>query len=111
MASSSSEAMDMGTIEQSGQSYTEGMSIDELLAELLRLPHEQRAYLAAELIRSLDDPAEEVDEETWNAAWSAEIERRSAELAEGLVESIPWETVHARLLKKLEQMREGGRSS
>ncbi len=87
------------------------MSIDELLAELLRLPHDERARIAAELISSLDDPAEEVDEETWEAAWTAELERRSAEAAEGRVQSIPWETVHARLLKKLERMRAGRTSS
>ena len=95
----------------SSKCYTDGMSIEELLVELKRLPHDERARIAAELISSLDDPAEEVDEEVWEAEWAVELERRSEEVAEGRVQPIPWETVHARLLKKLEQMREGRASS
>jgi putative addiction module component (TIGR02574 family) len=47
----------------------------------------------------------------WEAEWAVELERRSTEVAEGRVQSIPWETVNARLLKKLEQLREGRTSS
>ena len=48
----------------------------KLLNEALGLPTEERAELAAELIASLDGPAD-ADVE---AAWAAEIERRAAKV-------------------------------
>ena len=52
------------------------MGASDLLADVLRLPAEERARLARELIRSLDgEPADDAAE-----AWDAEIERRGAEL-------------------------------
>jgi hypothetical protein len=50
------------------------MAASDVLAEILRLPAEQRAKLALELIRSLDD---EGDADA-AAAWDDEIERRHA---------------------------------
>lgn len=48
----------------------------DVLADILRLPAEERARLARELIRSLDG-----EPETGAAqAWDAEIERRGAEV-------------------------------
>jgi putative addiction module component (TIGR02574 family) len=56
----------------------------DLLTELLRLPAEQRARLALELIRSLngehDDGAP--------AAWDEEIEGRAAEVEAGTTETL-----------------------
>ncbi len=51
-----------------------------LLDEVLRLPPEERARLAVELIRSLDAESDEDAE----AQWTAEIERRSTEVAGGI---------------------------
>jgi putative addiction module component (TIGR02574 family) len=84
------------------------MTIEEVLDYLLRLPDDLRADIAMELVASLvqTEDDEEIDE-----ALIAEIERRRSEIADGRAQTIPWETVHARLLKKLEQMREGGPSS
>jgi putative addiction module component (TIGR02574 family) len=76
------------------------MSTDELLAEVLRLPRPDRARVVDELLSSLEEPAEEVA-----AAWAAELERRSQEVAEGRVQTVPWETVRTQILKELEQRR------
>jgi putative addiction module component (TIGR02574 family) len=59
------------------------MTREALEAQLLRLPPEERAYLARVLIESLDDQPE------LDPAWLDEAERRAAELGAGTVESIP----------------------
>ncbi len=55
------------------------MAATDVLNEILRLPAEERARLALELIRSLDG---EGDADA-TAAWDAEIERRGAEVEAG----------------------------
>lgn len=76
------------------------MSTDELLAEALRLSRRERARVAEELLSSLEEADEDVA-----AAWAAELERRSREVAEGRVQTIPWESARAEILKELEQRR------
>ena len=52
------------------------MGATDILADILRLPAEERARLALELIRSLDgEPEPDAGQ-----AWDAEIERRGAEV-------------------------------
>jgi putative addiction module component (TIGR02574 family) len=58
------------------------MSTADILAEVLRLPAEERARLALELIRSLDMGAEASATE----AWDVEIARRGAEVDAGVAE-------------------------
>jgi putative addiction module component (TIGR02574 family) len=60
------------------------MSPADMLAEILRLPAEERARLAFELIRSLD-PGPEPDVAD---AWDAEIARRGAEVDAGIAETM-----------------------
>ena len=55
------------------------MAAPDVLADILRLPPEERARLALALIRSLDGEADPDAEE----AWDVEIERRGAELEAG----------------------------
>ncbi len=76
------------------------MSVDELLAQVLRLPREERARVAEQLLSSLEEPEEEVA-----AAWAIERERRSREVAEGRVQTIDWETARADILKQLQERR------
>lgn len=76
------------------------MSTDDLLAEALRLPRRERAKVAQELLSSLEEPADDVA-----AAWADELERRSREVADGHVQTVPWETARAEILKELEQRR------
>jgi len=57
-----------------------------LLAEALRLPENDRARLAADLIESLDAEADDdVD-----SAWSLEIQRRIEDIQSGRVMTVPW---------------------
>src|SRR3990170_5346140 len=71
----------------SQQCYTDPMSTDELLAEVLRLARVDRARVAEELLSSLEEPGDEVA-----AAWATELERRSREVAEGRVQPTSWPT-------------------
>jgi len=70
------------------------MDPKQLLAEALRLPPEERAALAGELIQSLDA---EVDDDA-EAAWSAEIRRRLERLDAGLGNTVPWAEARRRIL-------------
>lgn len=64
---------------------------------VLQLPEEDRAWLAAEILASLDGPPdEEVD-----AAWSEEIDRRVDEIESGTVELLDWQVVKAQLIERL----------
>jgi putative addiction module component (TIGR02574 family) len=64
-----------------------------VLADALRLDDEARAALAAELLGSLDGPADP-DAET---AWDAEIQRRIAAIEAGTIQLEPWEQVRRRI--------------
>ena len=70
----------------------------ELFKEALDLDDKDRAELAGLLIESLDMDVEEGVE----AAWISEVERRLESLDKGQAESVPWEEVQQRLLKKLD---------
>ena len=72
--------------------------VTELFAKASILSEEERATLAGLLIESLES---EVDSDV-EEAWRVEIERRLAELDAGTVETVPWETVKARLLQRTE---------
>ena len=68
-------------------------NLKDLFQEAVRLPERERATLAGLLIETLDPaPEEEIQ-----AAWSAEIARRVAELDAGTVATIPWEQVRDEL--------------
>ena len=70
---------------------TKGVQI--VLADALRLAPEARAELAAELLASLDGPAD-ADAE---AAWNIEIERRIEAIESGEIELEPWEELRHRI--------------
>lgn len=67
------------------------MAAPDVLTEILRLPPEQRARIALELIRSLDG---QPDADA-AAAWEAEIERRGAEVDAGTAETMSLEEYRA----------------
>jgi len=67
-----------------------------LLDEALKLPASARAELVGRLLETLD---EEVDEGV-EAAWEEEIARRTAELDEGKVTTVPWAEVRRELLAR-----------
>jgi putative addiction module component (TIGR02574 family) len=67
------------------------MSTADVLADILRLPAEDRAKLALELLRSLDGEPESGAA----AAWDVEIERRAAEVESGKAETMTLEEYRA----------------
>jgi putative addiction module component (TIGR02574 family) len=72
------------------------MATAEMLAEMLRLPAEERARLALELIRSLDGEPEGGADEAWNA----ELDRRGAEVDAGIAETITLEEYRAHVQRR-----------
>jgi putative addiction module component (TIGR02574 family) len=68
-----------------------------LLVDALRLSPEVRAELAAELLASLDGPADPAAE----AAWAAEIERRVDAIEAGTITLGAWEDVKRRIEKDI----------
>jgi putative addiction module component (TIGR02574 family) len=69
------------------------MDSKQLLVEALRLPAEERAALAGELLDSLD---EEVDMDA-EAAWAVEIRARISEIESGRAKTVPWSEARRRL--------------
>ena len=68
-----------------------------VLADALRLDEHARAELAAELLASLDGPAD-ADAET---EWVAEIERRVASIESGTAILEPWDEVRRRIARDI----------
>jgi len=66
---------------------------DTILDTALALPPDERAWLASELIASLDE-GEDIDVE---AAWAAEIERRIADVESGKAKTVSWEEARTRV--------------
>ncbi|MBI2298867.1 MAG: addiction module protein [Armatimonadetes bacterium] len=78
------------------------MSTDELRKAALTLPLDERAKLACELLRSLDEPADA----DADAAWIETIERRARELADGSVQPVEWEEARHRIAQRLRERRQ-----
>jgi putative addiction module component (TIGR02574 family) len=70
---------------------------EAVLADALRLDTDARAELAAELLASLDGPADPGSE----AAWAVEIERRVAAIEGGTAKLESWENVKQRIEKEI----------
>lgn len=68
-----------------------------LAKDALSLDPAQRLQLAAELIDSVEGPADA----EWEAAWVAELDRRLAEADRTGNRGQAWEDVRARLLQRL----------
>jgi putative addiction module component (TIGR02574 family) len=72
----------------------------ELLRDALALPVDERADLAAQLLASLDDAADDDPSEV-EAAWAAEVERRARRVLAGESAGIPWSDVRRRAEEEL----------
>ena len=70
---------------------------DTVLGTALALPPDERAWLASELIASLEE-GEDTDVE---AAWAVEIDRRIAEVESGEAKTASWEEARARIKSTL----------
>jgi hypothetical protein len=75
---------------------------EEHLRALLQASREERGEAIKALLVSLDgEPDAEVDQETWERSWAAELERRLADNKPG----IPGEQVFVELRSKLQDRR------
>jgi putative addiction module component (TIGR02574 family) len=68
-----------------------------VLADALRLDLEARAELVAELLASLDGPADPDAE----GAWAREVERRVAAIEAGSAKLEPWKDLKLRIEKEI----------
>ena len=68
----------------------------KLLHEALALSNEERMDLAAELLASVDGPADPA----WETAWQAELDRRVTEVDASETPPPTWAEVRARVLSK-----------
>ena len=69
----------------------------EIVNAAIKLAESDRLQIVEELLASLEPAAEDdVD-----AAWAAEIDRRSREIKEGTVRPIPWEEVKSDARKRV----------
>ena len=74
----------------------------EKVAEMMALPEENRAFLARQLIASLDDTVDTDAEMQWQEV----VERRSREMAEGRVDAQPEEEIIKGIRNKLHARRQ-----
>lgn len=68
----------------------------DIVKAAVQLPEDERIQVVEHLLASLE-PAAEKDVD---AAWTAEVERRSRELKEGTVRPVPWEDVKSQARKR-----------
>ena len=75
-------------------------SATAVLTEAMRLPRQERADVARQLIASLDAETSAAGEDV-EAAWVDEVERRLDATERGVATFEPWETVHDRIAARL----------
>jgi len=75
---------------------------ETVLRDALALPDSARADLAAELLASLDEPADD-DLETVRAAWSEELERRAERVLSRQAVGEDWDSLRQRLATELSE--------
>jgi putative addiction module component (TIGR02574 family) len=77
---------------------------DDLLSDALRLPPEERARLAHELLLSLEAAGADSDAET---EWTRELERRAQEVIDGKMELVSPDDARRQVAERLERLRQG----
>lgn len=73
--------------------------------QALSLNFKERGRLASVLLRSLDEPENELSPDEWERLWAKECQRRVAEIESGEVECFPGEAVFERLRRRSEERR------
>ncbi len=68
----------------------------DIVKAAIQLPENERVQVVEQLLASLETT---IDEDV-DAAWAAEIERRSRQIKEGTVSLIPWEEVKSQARKR-----------
>jgi hypothetical protein len=77
------------------------MAPKQLLAAALKLPMVERARLARELVKSLDQEEAGEDPAVVQRAWATEIERRARRALRGETIGKDWDTAIRRIASKL----------
>ena len=73
----------------------------QIVNAAIKLAERDRLQIVEELLASLEpDKDDDVD-----AAWAAEVQRRSREIKEGIVRPIPWAEVKAQARKRVRGRR------
>ena len=80
-------------------------SADDILSDALKLPSEQRARLARDLILSLDDEVEPDAE----AEWDAVLERRAQDVLSGRVKGVSLDDVREAVADRLARLQDARR--
>jgi hypothetical protein len=81
-------------------------ALESLLEQALQLPEAERGKLAVQLLRTLDpDDEDELTRGEWEAAWSAEIDRRVREVDDGTAELLDGDEVLAEARAWLDAQR------
>jgi len=70
------------------------MKTEDLIAEAISLPVEIRAHVVDLLLKSLNPPEKEIDQQ-----WAAVAKGRLREIRSGTIETIPGNEVFAKILK------------
>ena len=68
----------------------------DIIKAAIQLPERERVQVVEQLLASL----ESAEDKDVDAAWAAEIEKRSREIKQGTVRPIPWEEVKSRARKR-----------
>jgi putative addiction module component (TIGR02574 family) len=71
------------------------MKTEDLIEEICSLPVEERAHLADVILKSLNQPASDMDQK-----WGELAVQRLSDLKTGLVQAIPGEEVFEEIRKK-----------
>ncbi|GMU02518.1 hypothetical protein KH5H1_66380 [Corallococcus caeni] len=77
-------------------------TVDELIAQVLRLSPDDRARLVREVSDSLDEGVEASDAE---AAWGEEVRRRAQEVLDGTVKLVSLEEVERKMEERARRRR------
>jgi putative addiction module component (TIGR02574 family) len=76
----------------------------KLRDEVLKLPRKQRAELAYDAVRSLDEGPEDAPEDV-ERAWAQEIDRRIRDVKEGRAKLVPADQVFAEARERSKRAR------
>jgi Putative addiction module component len=74
---------------------------DDLREEVLALPTQERAWIASELLASLD--SEPVDDAEIDELWATETQRRATMLDTGEARTLGWEEIEQRFTERRAQ--------
>ena len=79
-------------------------NLEDLLAKALALPEQERAHLAHELLRSLDEEGTESAEQALSA-WTGELTRRLQDVRDGKVALVELDDVERYVTQRLAAVR------